>query len=418
MMQGTQYDRPSDAAVSMARKVLGGTLGKVKDRLDVTPTKRVLPLSMTGGGGESPPPGDGGRRTPPNLDLTDGGPMLLTTTVGPHSITTVTTRQPTATSDPAVATAMRAHLTAAATTLGRRLPGAAFGVTDGAVGRADRQLDRLAHLSGTSTFYGGLYKKAYSDALQHHLDAETLALEAQQPTPSPARPKTAPSSFASDLPRSARAPPPQRAHRFVDSKRWVPPAPAAEQRDGRDGGGSGTGWTPTFRRAASTDLSVSLASAGYRPEWSRGFRGVGEAGGRRPRQESTWRSQSNRPATAPAGVRRLGSSVTGRGPVQARRQHRTHREPVARAPFDDSFSEAHVARDVRDVLHAQGGSPYMFHPHDVRDDLFLGKGSDAERAMYEGPRGAPDPDDVMVEQLTEEAVSKVVDKVVKKILAK
>jgi hypothetical protein len=35
LMQGVQYDRPSEDAVMLARKRMGGTVGRVKDRLEV-----------------------------------------------------------------------------------------------------------------------------------------------------------------------------------------------------------------------------------------------------------------------------------------------------------------------------------------------------------------------------------------------
>ena len=35
LMQGVQYDRPSDDAVALAKKHMGGFVGRVKDRLEV-----------------------------------------------------------------------------------------------------------------------------------------------------------------------------------------------------------------------------------------------------------------------------------------------------------------------------------------------------------------------------------------------
>jgi hypothetical protein len=211
--------------------------------------------------------------------------------------------------------------------------------------------------------------------------------------------------------------PPQKPaqDKFIDSHTWVPPSPTRGIL-GRSGASAGeehqhrTQWAPTFRRATSMGAPVSLRSDGYTPEWSRGL-------------------SSQRPRTA---------GWSGGGSDRSQRQrradrtechhHRSRQQQPSRyaaREYDDDFGESAVSRDVRDVLFGGVGSPYKWHPHDVREDLFDNKGSDAQRAAGYGQYGmrgpAPDAcdvDDGAVRDLTAQAMDKVVNKVVRKIMAK
>lgn len=168
MMQGSQYDRPSDTALEMARKVMGGSLGRVKDRLDVTPPRRQLPATLRKE--DSAPV-----QETPNEDGSWGGPMVVTTTYAPGMFTTVArpaTAGPALMSRPwqgGAQTVARAHAAATADILTGSVPG-------------DRQLDRLDYLAQNSSAYGDDYRQAYYDTIQVHLDAEAAALKVYRHT--------------------------------------------------------------------------------------------------------------------------------------------------------------------------------------------------------------------------------------------